>query len=133
MAAGHMEVAKLPGGSDSILQSKDVLEKMQRKELQALAKKRGIAANLASAVIIEKILEQRPNVREHDIQQFKKDCEVLVSEHMAAVNSLAIKTASAMFELSPAVTPICLQNGRQVEVWEYMIECFKEAPPRITA
>ena len=62
MAAGHMEVAeKLPGGSDSILQNKDVLEKMSRKELQALAKERGITANLRSAVIIGKILEQRPN------------------------------------------------------------------------
>ena len=55
MAAGHMEVGELPGGSDSILQSllKDVLEKMPRKELQALAKERGITANSKSAVIIE--------------------------------------------------------------------------------
>ncbi len=88
MAAGHMEVAeKLPGGSDSILQSKDVLKKMPRKELQALAKEHGITANLKSAVIIEKILEKRPNAREHDIfQQFKKDCGVLVSEHMEAMH-----------------------------------------------
>ena len=35
---------------------------MSRKELQALAKERGITANLSSAVIIEKILEQCPNV-----------------------------------------------------------------------
>jgi hypothetical protein len=48
-----MEVGeKLPDGSDSILQSKDVLESMSRKELQALAKELGITANLKSAVII---------------------------------------------------------------------------------
>ena len=60
MAAGHTEVGeKLPDGSDSILQqSKDVLKSMSRKELQALAKERGITANLKSAVIIEKILLQ---------------------------------------------------------------------------
>ncbi len=134
MAAGHMEVAeKLPGGSDSILQSKDVLEKMPRKELQALAKEHGITANLKSAVIIEKILEKRPNAREHDIfQQFKKDCEVLVSEHMAAMNGLSFKAASAMFGLNPAVAPRGMQRGRQVEVLEYFIECFKEAQ-RITS
>ena len=59
MAAGHMEVGKLPFGSDS-LQSKEVLESMSRKELQALAKERGITANSKSAVIIGKILEQHP-------------------------------------------------------------------------
>ena len=58
MAAGHMEVGeKLPDGSDSILQSKNFLKSMSRKELQALAKERGITANLKSAVIIEKILQ----------------------------------------------------------------------------
>ena len=100
MAAGHKKEVgeKLPDGSDSILQSKDVLKSMSRKELQALsAKERGITANLKSAVIIEKILQQRPHVREHDIfQEFKKDCEELSCEHIAALNSVGMKGLSAM-------------------------------------
>ena len=52
MAAGHM-----------VFQSKEVLESMSRKELQALAKERGITANSKSAVIIKKILMEQLDSR----------------------------------------------------------------------
>ena len=68
MAAGHMEVGeKLPDGSD-ILHSKEALESMSRKELQALAKKRRITANSKSAVIIEEILTEQLRESSKDVR-----------------------------------------------------------------
>ena len=124
MAVGRMEVdEKLPDGSDSILQSKGSLESMSRRELQELAKKCGITAYLSSAVIIEKILLQRPCVREHDIlQQFKKDCEVLSSEHMAALNSVAVKAASAMGVIAGCSPDVAENAARSMAVRREFVE-----------
>ena len=96
---------------------------MSRRELQALAKKCGITANLSSAVIIEKILLQRPCVREHDIlQQFKKDCEVLSSEHMAALNSVSMKAASAMGVLAGFSPDVAENAARSMAVRREFVE-----------
>ena len=87
-------------------------------------------------MIIEKILLQRPRVRrEHDIfQQFKKDCEVLLSEHMAALNIVTLKSVSAMYEPS---SPDVAENAARsmavkMEVGEYMTKCLKEAQRTIS-
>ena len=109
MAAGHMEAGKLPDGSDSILQSKEVLESMSRKELQALAKERGITANSKSAVIIKKILMEQAEqaleklseeelrdmrMREYDVLNssqgaFERRIEELQDEHARVIASMA--------------------------------------------
>ena len=107
MAAGRMEVGCFSLG---ILQSKEVLESMSRKELQALAKERGIMANSKSAAIIEKILmddsseklsvEKRRDIAERDYDvifssqsTFEREFEELQHEHARVMASMAATLA----------------------------------------
>jgi hypothetical protein len=147
MATGHMEVGELPDGSGSILQSKEVLESMSRKELQALAKERGITANSKSAVIIKKILEQHPNVgdssetelSEDELREIKesevhstflKKFEELQVEHERVIATMAetlAKYAGAATRRLPTKSWCTVYEGIEEHMTSTIHQMFKNA------
>ena len=143
MAAGHMEVGELPGGSDSILQSTDVLEKMPRKELQALAKERGITANSKSAVIIEKILEQRPNVGDSSEKLSDEELREVVAEFEVHLSSqrtferkfeeLQLEHARVMASMAEALAKYAETAGDDSLRRERLVERYEDAEKHMTS
>ena len=139
MAAGHMEVAeKLPGGSDSILQSKDVLEKMPRKELQALAKERGITANSKSAVIIEKILMEQhfsEKLSEEELRGIA-DSKVHLSSQRTferKFEELQLEHARVMASMAEALAKYEGMPGYSVFTNETVVQRYEEAEKHMTS
>ena len=136
MAAGHMEVAKkLPGGPDSILQNKDVLEKMSRKELQALAKERGVTANLSSAVIIGKILEQRPNAGDSSEESEEELAREIAEAESILIfelefKELMLKHARVMASMAETLAKYAENAGCDLHI---LVDRYEDAEKKITS
>ena len=101
MAAGHM-----------VLHSKEALESMSRRELQALAKKRRIIANSKSAVIIEEILTEQlrdsaPSGKSRSEEELRElDCHVHFTEqlnHIHEFEKLVLEHARVMASMTEAL------------------------------
>ena len=56
------------------------------------------------------------------LQQFKKDCEVLSSEHMAALKSVAVKAASTMGVLAGCFPDVAENAARSMAVRREFVE-----------
>ena len=135
MAAGHMEVGKLPFGSDS-LQSKEVLESMSRKELQALAKERGITANSKSAVIIGKILEQHPaclNAGDSSEKSEEELREIAESELFAYLRAVQDEHARVMAIMAETLAKYAGAGGNSMFSDESLVQRYEEVEKHMTS
>ena len=133
MAAGHMEVGKLPFGSDS-LQSKEVLESMSRKELQALAKERGITANSKSAVIIGKILEQHPNAGDSSEKLSEEELrEIAESEHFTFLRVMQDEHARVMAIMAEKLAKYAGAGGNSMFSDESLVQRYEEVEKHMTS